>query len=567
MSSPAETDVNAAPAAARTGLEGILEPDDARAYERFVTWSIGAGFRLAVVEVTAPRDREALLSWTASKVSGVQVVRLDDAEQHTVWSLLQEAWQRPGGASLLALTRLEELQERARICAQLNLQRDEQARAFAAPWVVVVHPAAALDLQQHAPDFCDFAVLWLRERAKERREVASALHPADQRLETLDNLPGPLPDERGPLDAAREALLLGKIDEANDLLAEHDLRHPLDRATDPERRLMEAALLTLRGEPDRAFEVLRETLPLCDSSERAPLRTAVLASMGQILYASGDWERALELHQEALEIAAGAGYEHGRAIALGHIARILTRRGHIDQAISLHDERLHILERLGDQRARAITLGDIARILAFRGDVDQALRLHEESLQVFDRIGDRRSRAATLGDIARILAGKGDVDQALRLQHERLEALEEMRDRRARAIALLDIAHNLTSKGDIDQALRLYHESLQVFEQLGAQSEVASTLWAIARLEIQMGRGQQAFDRLTRAHALHLKLGHIEGACWVGFDLGRLLCDAGHPDQGLPLLERSRAGFEQLGRPDLAAQVAALIDEVRGPPS
>lgn len=567
MSSPAKTEPEAAPTEARTGLEGIFDPDDARAYERFVTWSIGGGFRLAVVEVTAPRDREALLSWTASKVSGVQVVRLDEAEQRTVWSLLEEAWQRPGGASLLALTRLEELQERARICAQLNLQRDEQARAFAAPWVVVAHPAAALDLQQHAPDFCDFAVLWLRARAAESQEIAMVARPHGRSVEVSSGVMDSVPTGSEHLDAARAALVLGRIDEAVDLLAQHDLQHPGDRTENPARLILEAELLDLRGEPTQALQILDRALQLGGGDDGAALRAAVLVRMGRLHVHLGAPDDALVLYRSAEASAAGAGLRREQAIALGGIARVLALKGHVEQAIRVHEERLQIFEQLGDERARALTLGDLARILAFKGDLDQALRLHEESLQVFDRIGDRRSRAATLGDIARILALKGDIDQALRLQHEELEALEEMHDRRARAIALLDIALNLTSKGDIDQALRLYHESLQVFEQLGAPSEVARALWAIARIELQKGHSEQAFDRLTRAHALHLKLGDIEGACWVGIDLGRLLCDAGHPDQGLPILERSRAGFEQLGRPDLAAQVAALIDDVRGPPS
>lgn len=44
----------------------------------------------------------------------------------------------------------------------------------------------------------------------------------------------------------------------------------------------------------------------------------------------------------------------------------------------------------------------------------------------------------------------------------------------------------------------------------------------------------------------------------MGLDLGQLLCGAGHTEPGLEVLTRSRDGFLQLGRPDLAEQVERI---------
>ena len=59
-----------------------------------------------------------------------------------------------------------------------------------------------------------------------------------------------------------------------------------------------------------------------------------------------------------------------------------------------------------------------------------------------------------------------------------------------------------------------------------------------------------------------------EGLSWLGrhslgLYLGQLLCMTGNVDQGLPILARSLAGFEKLGRPSEIAQTRALIERFR----
>jgi hypothetical protein len=140
-------------------MPAIFAPDDARAYQRFLEWSLGMGFKLAIVEVTAPRDRDALLAWTAEVAPGLRVVKLDEGEHRPVWTLIEEGHGEASDARVLALTRLEEASDRARICAQLNIQRDELVRAFPVPWVFVVHPSAAVELHRDA-------MRWRRKRLR-----------------------------------------------------------------------------------------------------------------------------------------------------------------------------------------------------------------------------------------------------------------------------------------------------------------------------------------------------------------------------------------------------------------
>ncbi|WP_050432736.1 tetratricopeptide repeat protein [Chondromyces crocatus] len=463
----------------------MFTPEDARAYERFVTWSEGAGFRLAVVELSLPRDRDALLRWTQEAASGVQTARLDGPGGLAVWDLLKAAFQSAGETRLLMLTHLEAAADRKAVCAQLNIQRDELTRAFAVPWILVLHPSAALDLQRHAPDLCDFATLWLKVGAPDARarleETSDLARVSDDPL--LDSLPG---DAVEPLlAAAHNAAALFRIDEARDLLARYDMLHPDTTSISPHRSLIEARLLNAQGQPLRAMAILEEAHHRCKEVP-SPLHSSLLNLMGTIQMHQGDLGRALALHEDALQLAINAKDASSQEVARRGIALILMSTAEIDRALSIFSTQLATFEQLGDIRARAITLGDIARILVKKGDIDKALALHQERLLVF--------------------------------------------------------------------------------EQLGNPRETAAILWQIARIHLSSHKPQPALETLARAYAIVQRAELLEGISVIGIDMGKLLCATGAHEEGLAILERSRSGFEQLGRTDRAQQTADLIASLRSPP-
>ena len=463
-----------APAADTAVLESILAPEDARAYRRFLEWSIGGGFKLAIVEVTAPRDRDALVAWTASAAPGARAVTLDEAKQRPVWALLEEACQAPGETDALVLTRLEELHDRSKVCAQLNIQRDELARAFAVPWVVLVHPSAALDLQRHAPDFCDFASLWMRARPGDPatppalREMPGVARSSDH----LASAPVREASEDDLLDRANDALLYGLVNEARDLLAEYDLQHPDARARYPWRIWLEAEQLRQRGEPALAMAQLQAALPLCAEPQAPRVHGAVLFTMGRIRESWGELDEAANLYRQALQLYDQRGDQLGRAASLSAIADILHAKGELDEAFRIQQhEVLPAFEKLGDVRSHAVTLNEIANILEARGELDEALRIRQqEVLPVFEKLGDVRSRALILARIAGILGQRGEANEELRLmQGEVLPVIEKLGDvrvlvsvRRRLALAYLD----RDRPGDREVAAQLLELALEGAERL-----------------------------------------------------------------------------------------------------
>lgn len=502
--------------------ERILGDDGGRAYRRFLAWTVGDGFALAVIEVRKPAYRRDLLAWTIAEIPGARVIALDQASGKPLRPQLELGCPSPSSTDVLVLTRLEDAADRIKLCARINIQRDELTRAFPLPWVVLVHPAAALEMQQHAPDFSDFAGLWLNE---ERDESATLTEAFETRGLSSMSLAAPamhLSAESGASDLlgrAYVAIMLSNYDEAIDLLAQHDMHHPEAREHDPERMRLDGLLFWRHGQPAEALSRLEEARTRCEPADAL-------------------------LHMRLL----------------GDIARIRAEQGDVDFALEVHEAALKVHEERGDRSERAGTLSDIARLLATKGEIDAALALHKEVLEIAEKVGDQRARAVSLSDIAHLLADQGKVDAALDLHKEALEINEELGDRRARAITLNDIAHLRAATGEGDVALALHREALKIYEELGDADGVANARWSLGRIAFQRGDYNVALDHLSTAYTLCNRLGRLDAICIVGLDLARLFLANSHKSEAIPILIRSRDGFSRLHRPLDAERAQRLID-------
>jgi tetratricopeptide (TPR) repeat protein len=367
----------------------ILGIEGARAYRRFLGWSVGRGFKLALIEVASPRRRDALVAWTFASYPQACRVSLDQAEQTALIPFLKRAClETEGGAQVLLLTRLDEAQDRIKLCTRLNSQRDELTRAFPMPWVLMVHPSAAQELQQYAPDFSDLVWLWQREQ------------------------PGEAPDEGAEREEAGEAPGEGaEREEADEAPGERTIGEDADEALGE---------LTISGEA----EVLSK---LVDSRARA----TVLRKIAGILEARGQVDEALRLRvEEVLPIYEDLGDERSRAVTISRIASTLEARGQLDEALRLRQEALPVFEAIGDVRSRTITLGKIANLLAARGQLDLAVRVRErEELPIYERLGARRSLLVGRTNLALLYLRRGhpgDRDVAAELLRLALEAAEDL---------------------------------------------------------------------------------------------------------------------------------------------
>ncbi|WP_437931827.1 tetratricopeptide repeat protein [Sorangium sp. So ce291] len=471
-------------------FERILGPERGAAYRRFLEWSIGGGFMLAIVEIRRPAQREALAAATGAAVPKLCVARLVSVGARPVRTLLEEVCTPSADTSVLMLTHLEEAHDAARICAELNVHRDELARRFALPWVLAVHPAAALALQRDAPDFCDFAGLWLPEEPEggtEPLREQALRSPATSGGSTV-RLSPELAEPKGLLSLAYEAAALGHVDRAADLLAQYDMRHPDARTHDPRRVHMDGALLRIRGRFADALARFHAALKLCEETGDRHMKGVLLDAIAQTHILQGDLAVARPLVKEALELFEQIGDQKNRAASLHQLSVVEERLGNDASARELAREALVLSEELGDQVGRAMSLHHLAVIEERMGHYAKASELVHESLTISDKLGDRNGRLASLHQLAVLAMHENNYAKARELLGESLKLAEEMGNTRYRSVMLHGLATIALYEGNRAEARQLWLESIKLSEELGAKDGQAASLVMLGMLEADQGQ-------------------------------------------------------------------------------
>jgi len=489
--------------------ESILGSEDGAAYRRFLDWSPGAGFDLAIVKVTLPAKRDALIAWTKEQIpKAIEIdLRQVSPERSRLWDLLNTAVQEQGATMLIAYG-LEQALDPARILAQLNVERDELVKAFALPWILFVHPAVYADVVHKAPDFVDFAGLWLEEAHSDVVAESLVVMP-EVRAEAFGHVADETSGKRDLLTEAAQAIATWRMDEARDLLAQYGLTHPEPPRDNADGALARCLRAFVDNRQEEALRLLREEWsPVVERLGNARERALTLGQVADILFARGELDEALRIRQqEELPVYMRLGDDHSYAVTLGQVADILFLRGNLDEALRIRQEAvLPIYKRLGDVRNCAVTRGKVADILQLRGELDEALRIRrEEELPVYDNLGDLREWAVASEKMADILYLRGDSDEALRILHnEVLPAFKRLGSERAVATALGHAADILQSRGQWDEVLRIRREQeLPVYDRLGDMRALLVGRANVAVALIERGRSEDA-PEITRLLALAL---------------------------------------------------------------
>ncbi|WP_437321123.1 tetratricopeptide repeat protein [Sorangium sp. So ce385] len=499
-------------------FEQILGPDRGAAYRRFVEWSVGAGFALAVVEIRHPAHREALAAATRAAVPSLCLARLDSLGARPVRTQIEEVCPAPAEASVLMLTHLEESRDAARISAELNVHRDEFARRFALPWVLVVHPAAALALQRDAPDFCDFAGLWLPNEPNEGAEplLEQALRsPTATSGSTVRLSLGATNTPNDMLSLAHEAAIFGHVDRSADLLAQYDMKHPDARDHDARRVHLDGLLFRIRGRFDEALARFYAALELCKEAEDRYMRGGLLNEIAHIRRVQGDFADAQRLEREAMDLLKEPEDQKNRAASLRQLSFFQERSGNNSEALRLAAESLKLSEDLGDQLGIFSSLYQLSLLEGRMGNHARARDLARESLAISDKLGDRNGRFQSLQQLAIIAYRESNYSVARELLHEALRIADEIGNPIYRLMTLQGLATVALLEGNRKKSQELWSESLELSEALGAKENHATSLVSLGLLEADQGRierglalvrqGVEILERLEAAHLPEVK--------------------------------------------------------------
>lgn len=581
---------------------------DRRALVRFLEQSLDHGFRLAIVEARDHADREAILaSVTPSIGPGLGLVDAAELEGpvENLWLALKKAV-AVEPPRCLAVWNLESA------CpdwtGQLNVQRDLFVRDLGVPWLLFIHPASRVLLLSEAPDFCDFAVLWLRDERPPRTLAADDFLPGQEGALTL-------PDSANVdplLWRATNALNDARFDEARDALAQFDLcaehgvfdrilrliiggglertrghlaiaealvrdagnilaQQPAAGNVPALRRLADAELARCfleAGRIEEAAALMRKNLLAEQAiSRESPSYAQALLDLASVLARQGLHAEAEELLRESLATQAGGAGESSRRsdATLNVLAAVLTSQGKHAEAEQIY---------LGSLRAKEAAFGSghpslgsslygLAAALLAQGRAVEAERALRSALTLFETTLGREhpERGRILGNLAVALARQGRTAEAGSLLRDSVAVLEKSlgHEHQDSILSLRSLGLNLAAQGRNVEAEALLRETLyrigrsrgREHPEYGRSSEV------LARVLSAQGKYAEAESLLYEVKRLyettlgpdHPHLGPVLG------NLAMVEAEQGRTLKAIRLLERAL----DIGR----ASLGEAAEEVR----
>ena len=390
------------------------------------------------------------------------------------------------------------------------------------------------------------------ERTAERARARGGHAAAARALERAAELGA---SRRGPrlLAAAGTALLAGRVHHVQALLtrAEPLLETPLERGEAVRVRL---EVEILAGAPSRHYAAVvaaaREVLPL---DRRAGLRLIGLA--GESAGMGGYPDRFLETTRlaDGLEPSPDDDLDAVAILLLRGFQRLLV--GEPQGAASYFMKALDRAEAVDEPRALMWTGGGAA----FVGDRRRSLRALDRAITLARQRGTLSLLPHALGLRGNLAIWDGRLPEAGADADEAVRLAEDIGAENARALPLTTLAWLKGLRGEADECRRMVDDVLELATERGLALPAASATWAIAQLELAMGRWEEALVRLLALEEIRPGFGHPLLPFMTTWDRVESAVRAGRPD----VAERSTARFEIWAQATSPAWTAVVLEGCR----
>lgn len=249
----------------------------------------------------------------------------------------------------------------------------------------------------------------------------------------------------------------------------------------------EGAYFTYKGEPQRAIEIIQQSLALRKQLELPHAIVQSLTYLGRAYTYQGEYDHALEVLQQSVTLLKQLEYPQGMALALLHLGRTYGNKND-PQMLDVMQNCFEIRERLSDSHGMAYTLCWMGWTYINTGQWNEAIPLLRQSLTLCEQLdipGTFAEEKASqyLGFLYR---QKGELDQALDYFQTSITIFEKTRERTSEGgitLAMTGIAY--LQKGDLESALECARKSLKVNERRENEQYIVFSLTCLVIISLE----------------------------------------------------------------------------------
>jgi DNA-binding SARP family transcriptional activator len=183
---------------------------------------------------------------------------------------------------------------------------------------------------------------------------------------------------------------------------------------------------------------LEKASDIFNQLQNTTYRIHTLGNLSTLAYRVKDPERALELARQALLICEQMNLSYERRLPLGDMGAAIAELGDTESALPKLEESLSIAKQIADRTQIILCQGHLGYVLMRTGRYDEAFQHLAEAVELAQRIGSLSEQSWLQAGLAETFAASGAYEQAI--QH---------------AQTALELAQNCQRQPDAEQAQRL----------------------------------------------------------------------------------------------------------------
>src|SRR5262245_42970579 len=297
----------------------------------------------------------------------------------------------------------------------------------------------------------------------------------------------------------------------------------------------------LLGEPLKASENYRQSLPLSSAAGDVTGQVDAFNGIAQTLIQSGELVKAREACSEAERLSRSTGYVRGLAMAINNLGKLSAALGDSQAALSHYSEALRYWSGTSDFRGPAQTHLNVGLANFVLGDLQRVKSEYQRALELWRAAGDRRGEAQTLIFLGHLYSVKAEKQEALSMYEQARKLLQPIGDSVSEASLLSGMAYLYDEFGDWEKALRYRREEMLLFREVNFRLEHASALRQVGELTHSLGRSQEALEYLRQARSVFVEMKERRREAHVLRDIGVIYESLGRTVHALTFYKRARS--------------------------
>ena len=223
-----------------------------------------------------------------------------------------------------------------------------------------------------------------------------------------------------------------------------------------------------QGDMDRAQAASEEGLRLSAQAELGGVVTADFQNLlGAVAGIRGDYERATELLEEALVLHRESGDSRAVAWSVNNLANAVSAQGDFERAKVLYEEGLALSRELGGGEMLGAHLISLGYVYVLEGDLEKATALNEEALELLRKQERKSLLHVVLDNLGWAALLQGYQERARSCYEAGLTICKELGDKTIASESLEGLACISASEGEAERAAKLFCAAQALSEAVG----------------------------------------------------------------------------------------------------